>query len=81
MCCEITVSVVHRFELAAVHRNHGPAEQAHATAQHHKLGADRADRGSVIAPEVGDGLEVRCQPISQPHQLDIATCFPFKPAA
>jgi hypothetical protein len=77
----IHVAVVHRFELAAVNRNHRSGEQAQLAAQHHKLGTHRPDRCTVILAEVGDRLEVRHQPPGQPHQLDIALRFAFQSPA
>ena len=46
------IPVIHRFELAAIHRDHGAAEQAHAAALHHELSTHRSDRSTVVAPEV-----------------------------
>ena len=40
-----------------------------------------ADRPPVVFTEVGDGLEVRCQPTRQPHQLDIALRLALQAAA
>jgi hypothetical protein len=77
----IFIAIVHRFELAAVNRNHRSGEQAQLAAQHHKLGTRRPDRPAIVFAEVGNRLEVRRQPPSQPHQLDIALCFPFETPA
>jgi len=49
-------------EHALVDRNAGLAEQLKASAQHHELTADLADRLTIVFPEVGYGLEVRHQP-------------------
>ena len=70
----ILVPVVHRFELTAIDRNNGAGEQAQLAAQHHKLGTHRPDRRAIVFAEVGNRLEVRRQPPSQPHQLGIARC-------
>src|SRR5262245_59971461 len=78
---EILVAVVHCFELAAINRYYRSREQAKLAAQRHKLGAYRTDRRAIILAEVGNRLEVRRQPPSQPHQLDIALRFPFEPPA
>ena len=77
----IFVAIVHRFELTAVDRNHRSGEQAQLAAQHHKLRTHRPDRRAIVLAEVGDRLEVGCQPPSQPHQLGIALRFPFEPPA
>src|SRR5437764_670455 len=41
----------------------------------------RLDRRAIIFAEVGNRLEVGCQPPGQPHQLDITLRFAFKPSA
>jgi thiol-disulfide isomerase/thioredoxin len=43
--------------------------------------AARADRRSIVAPEVGDRLEVGGQAPRQPHHLDIALRLALQPAA
>jgi hypothetical protein len=43
--------------------------------------AHRADAGTVVPAEVGDGLEVGRQPAGEPHQLDVALRFALQPAA
>jgi hypothetical protein len=77
----ILVAVVHRFELAAVDRNNGMSEESEPTAQPDELGAYRPDRQAVVLAEVGNRLEVGCQPPGQPHQFDIPLRFPFEPPA
>jgi len=77
----ILVAVVHRFELAAVDRNNGTGKELEPTAKPDKLPAHRPDRLAVVLAEVGNRLEVRREPPDQPHQLDIALCFPFEPPA
>ena len=78
---EVPVAVVHRLELAAIDRNARLREQTHRPAQGHKSRADLADRGTVVLPEVGDRLVVRCKPSKQPHDLDVAPGFPFQSTA
>ena len=58
-----------------------PELKAQLAAQHHKLGTHRPDRPAIVLAKVGDRLEVRRQPPSQPHQLGIALRFPFEPPA
>ncbi|SKY84766.1 Uncharacterised protein [Mycobacteroides abscessus subsp. massiliense] len=77
----VPVAVVHRLELAAVDRDHGLGEQLQPPAQQHELPAGRLDCRSVVAAEVGDGLEVRHQPAGQPHQLQVALGLPLQPPA
>jgi len=77
----VLVTIVHRFELAAVDGNHSSGEQAQLAAQHHKLGTHHPDRRAIVLAEVGNRLEVGSEPPDQPHQLDIALRFPFQPPA
>jgi hypothetical protein len=78
---EVLVTGVHALEFAAIDRRQRPSEQAEIATDHDELRAGRADRQAVVATEVGDGLEVRGQSPSQPHQLDIASAFALQPAA
>ena len=59
----------------------GQREQLELAAQLDEAAAHVADADPVVVPEVGDGLEVRCQATGQPHQLDVALRFALKPAA
>jgi len=77
----VLVAIVHRFELAAVDRDHRSGEQAQLAAELHKLTTHRPDRRAIVLAEVGNRLEVRGEPPDQPHQLDIALRFPFQPPA
>ena len=49
--------------------------------QRNKLPAHIADRFAIIFAEVRDRLEVRCQALRQPHQLNIALRFALEPTA
>jgi len=77
----VLVAVVHRLELAAVDRNNGTSEEFEPTAQPDELGAHRPDRHAIVLAEIGNRLEVGCQPPGQPHQLDISLRFAFQPPA
>src|SRR5438270_13658100 len=77
----VLVAIVHRFELAAVNRNNGTGEEFEPTAKLDKLTTHRSDSRAIILAEVGNRLEVRGEPPSKPHQLDIALRFPFEPPA
>jgi hypothetical protein len=37
-----------------------------------------ASRLAVVSAKVGKGFEIRHQTPGQPHQLDVALCFPLK---
>jgi hypothetical protein len=79
---EVAVAAVDRLELTSVYSHHAPREQLEVSAQDHEAAADVADARAVVAPEVGDGLEVRCQAARQPHQLDVALALMLQaPAA
>ena len=75
---EVAVAVVDRLELAAVNRHDAVGKQLELAADHDELAADVADAGTVVAAEVGDGLEVRRQASGQPHQLDVALALPLQ---
>jgi hypothetical protein len=72
---------VHALELAAVDGCQRTREKSDLTADDDELRAGRADRRTIVAPEVGDGFEVRRQPPGQPHELDIAAAFSLQPPA
>src|ERR1700720_2216546 len=50
-------------------------------AQDHELPENLFERGAIVAPEIGDGLEVRLQAPQQPDDLDVAMTFGLKTAA
>ena len=50
-------------------------------AQQRELMEHGAEGGSIVAPEVGNGLEVWLQGSQQPDDLDIAVAFGLKPPA
>ena len=57
--CEVFVPVIHGFEIAAIDRHDGLAEQVELAAQGHEPLAHVMDAFAVIVTEVGDSLEVR----------------------
>src|SRR5439155_19675092 len=69
---EVLVAIVHRLELTAIDGHDRLREQIQSAAQHDKLATHVADRWPVVLAEVGNGLEVRHQTSSQPHELDVA---------
>src|ERR1019366_2370841 len=75
---ETPVPVVDGLELAAIHGDDRLGEQVKPAAQVNKLTADTTDCFAIVTAKVGNRFEVRHQPGSQPHQLDIALCFHFK---
>ena len=53
-------------------------EQIELTTQHHELTEHRLEGGTVVAAEVGDGLEVWLEVPQQPDGLDIAVRLGFQ---
>jgi hypothetical protein len=53
----------------------------HPARQCHELTANRSDRLSIVHAEVGDNLEIWCEPTRQPHQLYVPLGFTLKAAA
>ena len=69
---EVSVPVVHRLELAAIHRDHRLRQQVQLTAENDELSAYTADSRAIVLAEIGDRFEIRHQSAGQPHQFDIA---------
>lgn len=65
-------------ELRAVQRHEPRGKQPRVPAQQHEGAGGPDDRRPVVAPEVGDRLEVRSQSPEQPHGLDIASTGPLQ---
>ena len=78
---EVAVPAVHRLELAAIDRDDCVREDLHVPAEADEPAAHRGDRAAVVLAEVGDGLEVRRQPASQPDQFQVPLCLPLQTAA
>ena len=78
---EVLVTVVHRFELAAVNRDAGFRQQPHAAAERNKSGADLSDRAAIILAEVSNRLVIGCKPACEPHHLNVATGLTLQPTA
>jgi hypothetical protein len=78
---EVLVPVVDGFELAAVNGDFATSKQVQPLAELNELSAHAADRRSIVAPEIGNGLEFKRQAAGQPHQLDIALRFALQAPA
>jgi hypothetical protein len=78
---EVAVLVVDRLDAGAVHRQSsrrtGRADGRAAT----KARNTGPEGGTVVAPEVGDGLEVGLQDSKKPDHLDVAVGLGFQPPA
>src|SRR5262249_29409329 len=78
---EVLVTVIHRLELAAVDRDAGFRQQAHAATERDKTGADLPDGAAVVLAEVGNRLVIRSKSASEPHHLDVPPGLMLEPAA
>ena len=66
---EVPVLVVDCLDARAVNGQQLAPEQIKPPAQDHELPENLLERGAIIAPEIGDGLEVRLQGSQQPDDL------------
>jgi hypothetical protein len=66
---------------AAIDGHRALRQQLEFAAQNHEATAHVADAIAVVVPEVGDGLEIRCQAASQPHQPHIALALVLQATA
>lgn len=78
---DVAIPVVDRLELAAIDGHDGLREQLELPAHADEALADVADARCVVVTEVGNGLEVRGEPASEPHQLDVASRLAFQAPA
>ena len=70
------LSVVDRFELAAINRNAGVRP-----AKHNEPGADLTDGMAIVLAEIGNRLVIGSKPARQPHHFKIASSLSLKPPA
>ena len=56
-------------------------QKAHSAEQLDELRTSLLDRCAIILAEVGDGLVIRRDPPSQPHNLEIAPSLTLQPPA
>ena len=59
----------------------GKRSRSAPPAQDHELPEDFLERDAIVAPEIGDGFEVRLQGPQQPDDLNVAVTFSLKTAA
>jgi hypothetical protein len=78
---EVAVLVVDGLDPRAVDRQQLSAEQVELPTQQDKFAEYRAESRAVVAPEIGDGLEVRLQVPQQPDHFEVATGLRFQPPA
>jgi hypothetical protein len=70
-----------RLDAGSVDRQQLAAIEVEPSAQQHELAEDGAKRRPIVAPKVGDGLEVRFQSPQQPDDLDVAMTLRLQPPA
>ncbi len=78
---EVPVFVVDRLDARAINRQQLAPKQIKPPAQDHEIPENLFERGAIVAPEIGDGLEVRLQAPQQPDDLNVAMTFGLKPTA
>ena len=78
---EVAILVVDRLDPGSVDRQQFAAEEVEPPAQQHELAEHRFEGAAIVAPEVGDRLEIRLEAPQQPDDLDIALGFPLQPPA
>ncbi len=64
---EVAITVIDRLELTAVDSHAIALQHTDPAAKLDKLSAGPADGGTVVTPEIRDGLVVGHQPTGQPH--------------
>ena len=78
---EISILAIDRLDARAVHSQKLTAKQIELAAQQHKFPEYRPEGRAVVAPEIGDRLEVRPQVPQQPDHFEIAIGLRLQPAA
>jgi hypothetical protein len=73
--------LVDRLDAGSVDRQQLAAVQVETSAQQYELAEHGAKRRAIVAPEIGDGLEVRFQSPQQPEDLDVAMTLRLQPPA
>jgi hypothetical protein len=73
---EVPVFVVDRLDARAINRQQLAPEQIKPPAQQHELPEHLFERGAIVAPEIGDGLEVRLQASQQPDDFGCCDGIP-----
>src|ERR1019366_1270033 len=79
--CKIAISIVDRFELAAVDRDARLRQQTHLATEIDEARANLADRRAIVLAEIGNHLVIGNQPSEQPHDFQVSAGLALKPAA
>lgn len=78
---EVAVAAIDCLELAAIDSDASAFQRTDPAAELDEPGAGPAERRTVVAPEIGNGLVIRHQSPGQPHDLDVSPGLAFEPAA
>lgn len=78
---KIAVFVIDRLDAGAINRQQLAPKKIKTPAQDHELPENLLERGTIVAPKIGDRLEIRLQAAQQPNDLDVAMTFGLKPPA
>jgi hypothetical protein len=78
---EVAVLVVDRLDAGSVDRQQLATIEVEPPAQQHELAEHRFEGAAIVAPEIGDRLEIRPQALQEPDHLDVAFGFALQPPA
>ena len=78
---EIAILVVDCLDAGSVDRQQLAPKKFEPPAQQHELAKHRFERAAIVAPEVGDRLEIWLQGPQQPDDLDVAITLRLQPTA
>lgn len=78
--CEVAITVVHRFELAAVKGHASATQNANAATEFNEARASLTDSWGIDLPEVSNRFVIWCQTTSQPHDLNIPASLALQTA-
>jgi hypothetical protein len=78
---KIAILVVDRLDPGSVHGQQLASEKVEPPAKQHELTEHGPEGRPVVAPKVGDGLEVGLQAPEQPDHLDVAVALHLQPTA
>ena len=79
--CKIAISIIDRFELAAVDRDARLRQQTHLATEIDEARAHPADRRAIVLAEISNHLVIGNQPSEQPYDFQVAAGLALKPPA
>ena len=78
---EVAILVVDRLDPRPIHGQQLASVEVEPPAKQYELTEYRPEGRPIVAPKVGDGLEVRLQASEQPDHLDVAVALHLQPTA